>query len=190
MQLIMVPCSLALVLLNHQTLYTKHNFIVPTLASSVIYCLATVLMLIAYKYGQTSVGTPLGNLLPVGLLIASFLMFGTVPPITGILRSYWSAAACITRVLASNYNLLEPFKALWSQRGSQAMAIFTTLAIYFQAKAIALLGNTSYVLAARRLDVLLVVLYSGVVMKEKHLLKRLTGSAIALAGVVIIYFVS
>src|SRR5579875_1790969 len=82
---IMVPCSLALVLANHQKLFKNHEFVLPTLAASVIYCFATIFLLIAYKYGQTSVVTPLSNLLPVGLLVASFLMFGTIPPLSGVI---------------------------------------------------------------------------------------------------------
>jgi uncharacterized membrane protein len=53
-----------------------------------------------------------------------------------------------------------------------------------------LVGNTSYVLAVKRLDVLLVVLFSGLFLGERHLLKRFTGSVIAVIGVVIIYLVS
>jgi uncharacterized membrane protein len=253
-QLIMVPCSLAILLLNHHKLFTSHKFILPTLTSSVIYCFATVFLFIAYKYGQISVVTPLSNLLPVGLLIASYLMFGTKPPIAGILGVLLVGSGLYYLSLSSKHSLLQPFKAIWTQRGSRAMlvvvlfwvlgtnldkislrsaspaflvfceqligfvlfsiyllfkhsrkrekvwrqwwpniitmAVFTTLAIYFQAKAIAITGNTSYVLAVKRLDVLLVVLFSGLVMKEKHVLKRFTGSLIALAGVVIIYFVS
>jgi drug/metabolite transporter (DMT)-like permease len=254
-QLIMVPCSLALVLLNHHhKLFKNHNFILPTLAASVIYCFSTIFLLIAYKYGQTSVVTPLSNLLPVGLLVASFLMFGTVPPLTGVIGVLLVGGGLYYLSINGKHGLLQPFKAVWSQRGSKAMllvvllwvigtnldkislrsaspaflvlceqvigfillsvyliarhsrkrervwkrwwpnitimSVFTTLAIYFQAKAVALSGNTSYVLAVKRLDVILVVLYSGFVMKEKHVLKRFMGSLIAVAGVAIIYFVS
>lgn len=253
-QLVMVPCSLALIFLNPQPLYKNYDFIAPTIASSIIYCFAAILIFVAYKYGETSVVTPLGNLLPVGLLIASYLMFGTVPPVTGIIGVLLVGFGLYYSSVSGKHNLLKPFQAIWSQKGSRAMlavvffwvigtnldkislrsaspaflvfaqqlidfillsgyllsrhsrkrqkvwqhwwrhitimAVFTTLAIYFQAKAVSLLGNTSYVLAVKRLDVLLVILYSGFVIKEKHLFKRFLGSLIAMAGVITIYLIS
>lgn len=253
-QLIMVICSLILIGLNPHNLWKNDSFILPTVASGIIYTFATILLFIAYKHSQVSVVTPLTNLVPVGLLVASFLMFGTVPPVAGIFGVLLVGAGLYYSSVSGKHTLFKPFQALWSQRGSRAMlgvvflwtigtnldkislrsaspafmvccqvvigsviltvylatkhnrsrervwsrwwlhitvmAIFTTLAIYFQARAIVLVGNTSYVLAVKRLDVLLVVLFSGLFLGERHLLKRFTGSLIAVAGVVIIYLVS
>lgn len=68
-----------------------------------------------------------------------------------------------------------------------AIAVFLTLSVFFQMQALAT-TNPSYVLSVKRLDVLITILFSGIFLHERHLLKRFKGSAIALIGVLIIYF--
>ncbi|MDL2342495.1 MAG: DMT family transporter [Patescibacteria group bacterium] len=67
-----------------------------------------------------------------------------------------------------------------------AIAVFATLSVYFQYQAVALI-DPSYVLAVKRLDVLITILFAGLFLREKHILKRFEGSVIALIGVVIIF---
>lgn len=68
-----------------------------------------------------------------------------------------------------------------------AISFFTTLSVFFQMQAIALV-NPSYVSAVKRLDVLLTVLFAGLFLQERHILKRFRGSVVAIVGVAIIYF--
>lgn len=67
-----------------------------------------------------------------------------------------------------------------------AMSVFVTLAVFFQTQAIAII-EPSYALAVKRLDVLFTVLFAGLFLHERHIMKRFAGSAIAATGVVIIY---
>lgn len=69
-----------------------------------------------------------------------------------------------------------------------AISLFSTTAIFFQYQAMAV-ADPNYVLAVKRLDVVMTVLLAGLFLKEKHILRRFKGSAIALIGVIIIYFV-
>lgn len=98
-------------------------------------------------------------------------------------------------ITISLYLLAQPQKRRF-QRGEKimrrwgwhigAISVFVTLAVFFQIEAVSMM-NPSYVLAVKRLDVLLTIIFSGLFLHEKHIFKRFKGSAIALAGVVIIY---
>ena len=68
-----------------------------------------------------------------------------------------------------------------------AISVFVTLSAFFQIEAISM-ANPSYVLAVKRLDVLFTILFSGLFLHERHILKRFKGSVIALVGVAIIFF--
>ncbi len=68
-----------------------------------------------------------------------------------------------------------------------AISVFATLAVFFQYQAISMVANPSYVLAVKRVDVLITILFAGFFLREKHILKRFEGSLIALVGIVIIY---
>jgi uncharacterized membrane protein len=120
-QLVMVPCGLGLVAITPHPLWRDQSFILPTVASGIIYTFATVLLFVAYKYSQISVVTPLGNLLPVGLLVASFFMFGTVPPVAGVFGVLLVGSGLYYSSVSGKHTLFKPFQALWSQRGSRAM---------------------------------------------------------------------
>lgn len=68
-----------------------------------------------------------------------------------------------------------------------AVAVFGTMAVFFQYQAMKM-ADVSYVLAVKRLDVLMTVLLAGLFLKEKHIMRRFKGSAIAIIGLVIVYF--
>lgn len=53
-----------------------------------------------------------------------------------------------------------------------------------------MVGYVSYVLAVKRLDVLLSVLAASYLYKEKGRLRRLSGAAVMLAGVAVIQLVA
>jgi drug/metabolite transporter (DMT)-like permease len=67
-----------------------------------------------------------------------------------------------------------------------AISVFVTLSVFFQLQAIRLVPNPSYVIAVKRTDVLITVLLAGLLLGEKHILKRFRGSLVALAGIVVI----
>ena len=67
-----------------------------------------------------------------------------------------------------------------------AIAIFAVLAVFFQMQAVALV-SPSYVLSVKRLDVLFTVIFAGLFLHERHIMKRFKGAAIAVIGVLIIY---
>jgi drug/metabolite transporter (DMT)-like permease len=101
----------------------------------------------------------------------------------------------IMLVLISLYLLLQPRRKRL-QRGERVMkkwgwhivaiAVFATLSVFFQLHALALV-DPSYLMTVKRLDVLFTVILAGVFLGEKHIFKRLQGSAVALIGVAIIY---
>ena len=66
-----------------------------------------------------------------------------------------------------------------------AIAVFSTLNVFFMLKAINLV-DPSYALSVKRLDVLITILLAGVFLREKHILRRFKGSLVALAGVALI----
>lgn len=104
--------------------------------------------------------------------------------------------AAIMFICLSLYLLSKPRKKRM-KRGEQvirkwgwhiaAIAVFATLAVYFQLQAITMI-DPSYVIAVKRLDVLFTVLFAGFFLHEKHILRRFQGSVLALLGVIIIYF--
>lgn len=66
------------------------------------------------------------------------------------------------------------------------IAVFATFAFYFQNKALSL-TSSSYMFAVKRLDTLIIILFAGLLLHEKHILRRFKGSTVALIGVAIIY---
>ena len=250
-ELFMIPFTTALVVINHDTLYSSTAFILPTVAGSDIYAFAGVLVFTAYKYGDASEISPLQTLLPLGLIVSSFIMFGTVPTVGGLLGVLLVVFGVYYTSVNAKHKLLYPFKMIWHRRGSRAMlfvivlwsvgtnlqqvsletaspafviffgqlvtfllltmylavqrkhnlksvwrhwkwhilviAGFTIMAIYFQAKAIQLLGNTSYVLSVKGLSILIVIPIAAKLLHEKHAMRRFAGAAIAVSGVAIIY---
>ena len=71
-----------------------------------------------------------------------------------------------------------------------AISLFAMLAVFFQLHAVALVSNPSYVLAVKRLDVLMTILFAGLFLREKHILKRFKGAVIAAIGVALIVIFS
>ncbi len=251
-QALTVPFSIAILLLARPHLYTSHAFLLPGIASSALASFGCVLLFSAYKYSDASVVCPLGNLLPVCLLVSSYVMFHTVPPVSGLAGIILVVFGVYYTSVSGKHSLTRPFTAIWRQRGSRAMlgcvilwsvtanldkialrsaspafylvfsqaitfvlltmyllaqpsrregvvwnrwwkhmlviAAFSAVSMFFQMKALGL-ASSSYVIAVKRLDTLLVIFFAGVFLHEKHLLRRFKGSAIALLGVVVIYLV-
>lgn len=71
-----------------------------------------------------------------------------------------------------------------------AIAGFATLSVYYQNKAMQLLGESSYVLAVKGLSILIVIPIAAKYLHEKHALRRFEGAALAVAGVAVIYIFS
>lgn len=248
---ISLPFSVIILLLARPPYWTSLDFILPALASAAMNSYTSVLMFRAYKYSDASLVSPLTNLLPIGLVLSSFLMFGQLPSHMAFIGILVIVGGVYYSSLSKKHSLFQPFKAIWKERGSRAMlscvviwtvstnldkialrsvspafmlfftqvlgfiflsmyvsvekhqhtkfvfrrwwkhiiviGVFTALSLFFQMKAVSL-TSTSYVLAVKRLDVILVVLYAGIFMRENHLLKRLAGAVVALAGVLLVYF--
>jgi len=251
-QLLAIPFSAALLLTTHQRFYVNHDFLLPGIASAALCSFGCVLLFSAYKHGDASVICPLTNLVPIGLLLSSFIMFGTKPPLTGLIGILFIAFGVYYTSVSGKHSLLQPFSAVWRQRGSRAMlgciviwsvatnldkialrstspafyllfvqtitfillsmymfaqpkrregivwrkwwkhmvviSAFSTLSVFLQMKALSI-TSSSYVLAVKRLDTLIVILFAGIFLHERHILRRFKGSAIALLGVVVIYLV-
>lgn len=66
-----------------------------------------------------------------------------------------------------------------------AISVFATLGAFFQFQAMNL-ADPSYVMAVKRMDVLMTVLLAGFFLHEKHILRRFKGSVVAVFGVIII----
>jgi drug/metabolite transporter (DMT)-like permease len=63
----------------------------------------------------------------------------------------------------------------------------TTISVLFQMKASSLIANTSYVLAVKRLDSVLVVLYAAFFLKEHNIRRRLVGTLVAFIGIIFLF---
>jgi drug/metabolite transporter (DMT)-like permease len=97
--------------------------------------------------------------------------------------------------LLSGYLLLQPQRKRL-KRGEKVMkrwgwhiaaiSVFAFLSTFFQLQSMDNVSNPSYVLAVKRIDVLVTVLFAGLFLREKHILKRFEGSLVAIAGVALI----
>jgi len=102
----------------------------------------------------------------------------------------------VSFVLMSGYLLARPQRKRL-QRGEHvlkkwgrhiaAISLFSTVAVLFQYHAMSL-ANPTYVMSVKRLDVLMTVLMASVFLHEKHILRRIKGSLVAIIGIVIIVF--
>jgi len=120
-QVVMVPFSTVLLVLNRHNLYTSTDFLIPTLAASVIYAFAAVLMFTAYKYGEASEISPLQTLLPLGLIVTSYIMFKEIPSPAGLIGVLMVVWGVYFTSVNGKHRLLHPFKMIWRRRGSRAM---------------------------------------------------------------------
>jgi drug/metabolite transporter (DMT)-like permease len=120
-QALTVPFSVVILLLTHHQLYTSHDFLLPGIASSALCSFGCVLLFSAYKYSDASVVCPLGNLIPVGLIISSYVMFRTIPSATGLAGIALVVFGVYYTSVSGKHSLTHPFTAIWRQRGSRAM---------------------------------------------------------------------
>jgi drug/metabolite transporter (DMT)-like permease len=68
-----------------------------------------------------------------------------------------------------------------------AISIFSTLGAFFQYHAMHM-ADPNYVIAVKRMDVLMTVMLAGFLLHEKNILRRFKGSLVAVAGVLVILF--
>lgn len=104
----------------------------------------------------------------------------------------------VSLIVLSIILLLHPQRHRW-RRGQRVIkrwgwhivgiAVFSTLAVYFQFAAIKLIDPV-YVLTVKRMDVLFAILIAYFIYKEKHVARRFQGALVALVGIVIICFAS
>lgn len=207
----------------------------------------------AYKYGDASVVSPLTNVLPIVLVVTTFLLLGTVPGWYGLIGIFLVVAGVYYSSVSGKHKLTHPLRQLMKNKGSRSMmfwvvlvsvvivlasvalrsasasflllfmqvaefillsiyllarpqrhrlkhgenvlrkwgwhiaaiALFSTMGVFFQFQAMNL-ADPNYVMAVKRMDVLMTVLLAGLFLHEKHILRRFKGSALAVVGVVVI----
>jgi drug/metabolite transporter (DMT)-like permease len=119
--LISLPLGLGFLIASHGPLYTSNSFIFPSLVTSVLTCFSGILQFRAYKYGDASEITPISNLLPILLILSSFLILGAVPKIGGIIGILFIVAGVYYSSVNGKHKLSHPFKQLIKKEGSRAM---------------------------------------------------------------------
>lgn len=249
-----LPLAVGLLLISSEPYYTSHDFLLPSVVAGVMGCFSAVLQFRAYKLSDASVVSPITNLLPVLLIVTSFLILGTFPNLPGLIGILFVVAGVYYSSVSGKHDLFHPLQQMFKSSGARAMlltillwsvstvlekialnsaspafvmfivvitmftgisfylllqpqrhrlkhgekvlykwgwhiaaiAVFVTLSTMFQLQALSMI-DPSYVLSVKRLDVLITVLFSGLFLHERHILKRFKGSAIALVGVLIIY---
>jgi len=115
-----VPLGIGLLFTTHQPYYTDFGFIIPATISALIGIASSSLAFYAYQKGETSALAPLGNLLPVALLVTSFFILGTLPTVGGLLGIVLVVGGVYYSSLGKA-KLSHPFKQLWRSTGSRAM---------------------------------------------------------------------
>ena len=248
------PLAFGLLLASSGPYFSSNAYVVPTIISALLGCAASMLQFRAYKLSDASVISPITNLLPILLVITSFIILGVTPNLGGLVGIIIVVAGVYYSSVSGKHHLLYPIKQMFLDQGSRAMlgtvviwsisanlekialrsaspsyilfviliimlactsiilllrpiqnrikrgdkvlrrwgwhiaaiSVFLTLSVFFQLLAIKLV-NPSYVLTVKRLDVLFTILFAGLFLHEKHILKRFEGSLIALVGVAIIY---
>ncbi len=248
-----MPLGVGLVLINHEPFFTSYDFVVPAVVGSSISCFASCMLFKAYKYGDASAVSPLTNMLPIVLVVTSFLILGVLPGWYGLLGIFLVAAGVYYSSVSGRHKLAHPMGQLMKNKGSRSMmywvvlvsivvvlmsvalrsasasflllfmqvvefgllsvylllrpqkhrlkhgenvirkwgwhiaaiSLFSTMGVFFQFQAMNL-ADPNYVMAVKRLDVLMTVLLAGLFLHEKHILRRFKGSALAIVGVVVI----
>jgi transporter family protein len=241
-------------LISHEPHFTSYDFLLPAIGAGVLGSFSAVLQFKAYKDGEASLVAPIANLLPILLVVTSFLILGVKPNLAGLVGIFFVVGGVYYSSVSGKHDLLHPLQQILKSKGSRAMlvtvflwsiqavldkialataspamvlvtilvtmfigisayllfqpqkhrlrrgekvfrkwgwhivaiSVFVTLSVMFQLQAIKTV-DPSYVLSVKRLDVLMTVIFSGLFLHERHIMKRIKGSAIALVGVVIIF---
>lgn len=250
-----LPLGIGLVLVSGKPLWTDSAYLLPITVAAILSTYGHILLFRAYKFAEASAVTPMSNLLPIGLVVTSFLFLGISPSPLGLAGILLVVAGLYYSSVSGKHTLSHPFGQLVKSRGSRAMlgwvmlmsvttiltkialasasaaylmlfslvlefilisaylvfhpakhrmkrgekvirkwgwhiaaiAVFSTLNVFFMLQALTMV-DPSYVLSVKRLDVLITVLLAGLLLKEKHILRRFKGSVVAIVGVVIIIF--
>lgn len=249
-----LPLAFGFLLITNEPYYTSSDFLLPAIGAGILGSFSAVLQFKAYKDGEASVVAPIANLLPILLVVTSFLILGVKPNLPGLIGILFVVGGVYYSSVSGKHDLMHPLQQILKSKGSRAMlitvslwsiqavldkialktaspamvlvvilvtmficisgyllfqpqrhrlkrgekvfrkwgwhivaiSVFVTLSVMFQLQAIKTV-DPSYVLSVKRLDVLMTVIFSGLFLHEKHILKRIKGSAVALVGVVIIF---
>lgn len=122
-----MPLGIGLVLISHQPLYVNTGFMVPAITGSAISCFASVLLFRAYKYGNASAVSPLTNLLPIALVITSFVILGTLPGLYGLAGIILVVGGIYYSSVSGKHKLSHPVRQLMRNKGSRSMLLWVVL---------------------------------------------------------------
>lgn len=249
-----LPLAFGFLLISNEPMYTSTDFLLPAMGAGSLGIFSSVLQFKAYKDGNASVVAPIANLLPILLVVTSFLILGISPNLPGLVGVLLVVGGVYYSSVSGKHDIFHPLQQILENKGSRAMlitvflwsiqavldkialesaspamvlvvvistmfigisayllfqpqkhrvrhgekvfrkwgwhivaiSVFVTLAVMFQLQAMKTI-DPSYVLSVKRLDVVLTVIFSGLFLHERHILKRIKGSAIAFVGVVIIF---
>lgn len=122
-----LPLGLGLLLIDNEPIHITKEFLVPALSASVIGAYSGVLHFKAFKYGDVSAVTPIGNLIPIAVLGTSFVILGTVPSLAGVGGVLLVVAGLYYSSVGGKHSLTHPIKQTFKNRGSRAMLAWALL---------------------------------------------------------------
>jgi drug/metabolite transporter (DMT)-like permease len=125
--LLSIPLGVGLVLVSGEPLWTSTDYILPALAAGSINAYGGILMFRAYKYGDASAVSPVGNFLPVVLVVTSFFILGTRPSPLGLAGIFLVVAGVYYSSVSGKHALLHPLRQILKNRGSRAMLTWAVL---------------------------------------------------------------
>ena len=138
-----LPLGIGLVLISNQPLWTDNNYILPITISAVLSTYGHVLLFRAYKFADASTVSPISNLLPIALVITSFLILGIVPSILGLCGVLLVVCGLYYSSVSGKHKLGHPLRQLLKSRGSRAMLGWVLLMSVNAALAKIALGSAS-----------------------------------------------
>lgn len=116
-----LPLGVALLLVSNQPHHTSNAYIAPLITAALINAVSGVLQFKAYKLSDASVVSPIANLLPILLLVTSFVMLGIVPNLAGLVGVLFVVAGVYYSSVSGKHDLFHPLQQMFKSPGSRAM---------------------------------------------------------------------
>lgn len=116
-----LPLGLGLLLTSDQPFWTSNDYIVPITAAAVLNAYSHVLLFRAYKFADASVVSPMSNLLPIALVVTSFLILGIAPSLVGLCGILLVVGGLYYSSVSGKHKLGHPLRQALKNKGSRAM---------------------------------------------------------------------